>query len=298
MKFVCPVCQTAGEIAEGDSDRPAVKTSCLKCGTTLSIERETGRVQSPADGTQASGPRPTFETSSVLSMSPRDGGKKDYTAIGIFAVVLALLIGAGVYFTLNIERDVLNQPLQKFSRLVEDVSRYGKTIIDQFQKVRQPKSRENRLVKKHVRKGYEHYKANRQKQALEEFGQAIEIDPQNAEAYFWRARAFIRLGQFDDAMTDLNAVVKLNPRYSPAYDNLGWLQMRRNQLDESLIHLNKSIELNPDNGWAHHMRSRIFFKKGDLQNALKNAKAACKLGYKDACRDAKSYESQLAEKDQ
>jgi hypothetical protein len=44
------------------------------------------------------------------------------------------------------------------------------------------------------------------------------------------------------------------------------------------------------------MRSRIYFKKGDLQNALENAKTACKLGYKDACRDAKSYESQLAEK--
>jgi tetratricopeptide (TPR) repeat protein len=92
-------------------------------------------------------------------------------------------------------------------------------------------------------------------------------------------------------------VVDLNPRYSPAYDNLGWLFMRRDKYDESLIHLNKSIELQPDNGWAHYMRSRIFFKKGDLQKALENAKTACKLDYKDACRDAKSYESQLAEKE-
>jgi len=296
MKFVCPLCRTAGDILEDDLLQPAVQTTCQKCGTVLSIERETGQVQTPAADTQPSGRRPKYEPSSVLSMRSQDKGKKDYTAIGIFAVILSILIAAGVYFTLNIDRGVLNQPLHKLSKLAEDVSQHGKAIFDEFQKARQPKSQEARLAKKHVRKGYDHYKANRQKQAIEELSQAIEIDPQNTEAFFWRARAFIRLGQFDNAIADLNEVVELNPRYSPAFDNLGWLLMRRNKYDESLIHLNKSIELKPDNGWTHYMRSRIYFKKGDLQNALENAKTACKLGYKDACRDAKSYESQLAEK--
>jgi tetratricopeptide (TPR) repeat protein len=296
MKFVCPVCKTAGDILEDDALQPAVQTSCRNCGTVLSIERGTGQAQPLSTDKRTSGTRPKYETSSVLSMRPRDKGKRDYLSIGIFSVVLTILVAAGVYFTLNIDRGILNQPLQKFSKLVEDVSQYGKTIFDEFQKARQPKSQKTRLVKKHVRKGYDHYKANRQKQAIEELSQAIEIDPQNAKAYFWRARAFIRLGQFDNAIADLNEVVELNPRYSPAYDNLGWLLMRRNKYDESLIYLNKSIELKPDNGWAHYMRSRIFFKKGDLQNALENAKTACKLDYKDACRDAKSYESQLAEK--
>ena len=126
--------------------------------------------------------------------------------------------------------------------------------------------------------------------------QAIEIDPENAEAYFWRSRTFIRMGQYDDAIEDLKEVVELNPRYSPAYDNLGWLFMRRNKYDQSLVYLNKSIELKPDNGWAHYMRSRIHFKQGDLQNALENARTACKLDYQDACRDATRYESQIPEK--
>ncbi len=296
MKFICPVCKTAGDIAADDSDQPEVQTTCQKCGTDLSIARGTGQVRTPAAGTRPSGSRPKYETTFVLSLRSQANGKKDYTAIGIFAVVLTVLIAAGVYFTLNIERGILNQPLQKFSQLVEDVSQYGKAIFDDFQKMRQPKSQESPLAKKHVRKGYDYHKANRQKQAIAELSQAIEIDPQNTEAYFWRARAFIRLGQFDNAIADLNEVVDRNPRYSPAYDNLGWLLMRRNKYDESLIHLNKSIELKPDNGWTHYMRSRIFFKKGDLQEALENAKTACKLGYKDACRDAKSYQSQLAEK--
>ena len=289
MKFVCPVCKTAGDIPEDDSVGPAWQTTCQKCGQALSIERETGRVQPISGGSETSRTRPEYETSSVLSMRPADQGKKDYTAIGVFSVVLAILIAAGVYFTLNLERGVLKRPLETISKMAGEVSEYGKIIFGEFTKTRQPKNKQARLAKKHVRKGYDHYKESRFKKAEEELSQAIEIDPENAEAYFWRARTFIRMGQYNDAIGDLREVVDLNPRYSPAYDNLGWLFMRRNEYDESLSHLNKSIELKPDNGWAHYMRSRIFFKKGDLQKALESAKTACKLEYKDGCNDVKRY---------
>lgn len=296
MKFTCPLCKTAGDIADDESDQPVVQATCRNCSAALSIEPETGRVRAHATDRQPPTHQAKYATSSVLSMGSQNKAKKDYTATAVFVIVLTLLIGIGVYFTLNINRGRFNQSYDTLSKLVEDASKYGKAIFSEFLKSRKPKSQETRMAKKHVRKGYDHYKANRQKKAIAELSQAIEIEPQNDEAYFWRARAFIRLGQFDNAIADLNEVVDLNPRYSPAYDNLGWLLMRRNKYDESLMHLNKSIELNPDNGWTYYMRSRIYFKKGDLQKAFENAKTACKLDYKNACRDAKSYKSQLAEK--
>ncbi len=147
-----------------------------------------------------------------------------------------------------------------------------------------------------MRQGYAHYQENRLNKAQEELSKAIEINPKNPEAYFWRARTFIKIGKYDEAIMDLKTVIDLNPRNSRAYDNLAWLYMRRNKDDESLSYLDRSIELRPDNGWAHYMRSRIFFKKGDLQKALENAKTACKLNFEDACRDVKRYESSLSEK--
>jgi hypothetical protein len=59
-------------------------------------------------------------------MGTRDKGKRDYTAIGIFSVVLTILVAAGVYFTLNLERGVLNKPLETVSKAVEEISQYGK----------------------------------------------------------------------------------------------------------------------------------------------------------------------------
>jgi tetratricopeptide (TPR) repeat protein len=296
MKFICPVCKTAGDIPdhEFNSGQPATQTACLKCGTGLSVEHATGQVQRRSVGQDllenraASHPRPKYAESSVLSMGLQDKGKNDYLAITVFAAVLCALIAIGVYFSLNIKQGAWDRPLHTISRLVDDAKRYGKNILGEFQKERQPRTRQ---AQRHVRKGYEHYKENRLEKALEELSLAIETHPENPEAYFWRARTFIRLEKDDNAIADLKTVVNLNPGYSPAYDNLGWLFMRRNDYDESLASLNKSIELKPDNGWAHYMRGRVYFKRGDIQKAVENAKTACDLGYKDGCGDVKRYES-------
>lgn len=306
MKFICPVCKTSGDIPLADPVRPATQTTCHQCGAELSIEAESGRARILADeyglpkvkkSSTPSGRRSKYGAFSVLSMSSEGKRKRDYPAIAVFALVLSALIASAVFFSSRIERDILNRPLEMLSRLIDDISQQGKTILDEFQKTRQPKSKSSRQAQKHVRAGYDHYKENRIEKAIDELSQAIEIEPQNFEAYFWRARAFMRKGQFENAIGDFEKVLDLNPGYSPAYDNLGWLFMRRDKYDQSLSYLNRSIELKPENGWAHYMRSRIFYKKGDLKNALDNAQIACKQGYQDACRDAKSYQSQLKGKE-
>jgi tetratricopeptide (TPR) repeat protein len=299
MKFTCPVCKTTGDITirEKDSGQPETRVTCLKCGTRLAVEHNTGRVQQRPVGKKMQQGRPKHAESSVLSMKPKAEGKKDYLATGVFVIVLCALIAIGVYFSLNIRPDAWNRPLQMISRLVDEVGEYGKTVLGGFNKKDRPAIRQARQAQRHVRKGYEHYKDNRLKEALRELGLAIEIHPKNSEAYFWRARTYIRLEQYDDAIADLKMVVYLKPRYSPAYDNLGWLFMRRNDYDKSLSNLNQSIELKPDNSWAYFMRGRVFFSKGDLKKAVENAEAACKLGYKDGCRDAKRYGAELNEND-
>jgi tetratricopeptide (TPR) repeat protein len=302
MEFVCPVCETTGDIPLDDSVQPVIQTTCHHCGTDLSIEGESGRAQILAGGfdlpemRQSSAPsprRPKHATSSVLSMQSMHKSKRDYPAIAVFAVVLSALIATGMYFSLRLEQGSVNRPLEMFSKLVDDVARQAKIILGEFQKIRQPSRKSSRLAQQHLRKGYDYYKENQLEKAIDEFGQAIEIEPQNFEAYFWRARASMRKGKFENAIRDFKKVLDLNPGYGPAYDNLGWLFMRRNEYDQSLAYLNQSLELKPENAWALYMRSRIFFKKGDLKNALEDAQTACTSGYQDACRDAKNYQSRL-----
>jgi tetratricopeptide (TPR) repeat protein len=301
MKYVCPVCKTAGDIPEDSTDARTTRTICHSCGAKLDIERETGGVEAlteerPAPAAKdTAGRKPKYEMSPVLTSRPMEKGRRDYVAIGVCALVIGALIAISVYLSMGIKQDTFNQPLKRITNLADDVVEYGKSVWGQIQKKRQPKSKQARQAQKHLRKGYDYYKENRLKEALERLSLAIESSPQNFEAYFWRARTYIRLGQFDNAIADLDRVVEINPDYGPAYDNLGWLLMRRNKFDESLTYLDKSIELKPDNGWAHYMRGRVYFNKGDLQKAFENANSACQLGYQDGCRDAKRYQSKLTQ---
>jgi tetratricopeptide (TPR) repeat protein len=301
MKYICPQCKATGDIPDDSMVAPTTRTICANCGAELNIEQETGRVEVPAKerpepvARDASGRKPKYEMSPVLTNRPMEKGRKDYVAFGVFAAVICTLIAIGVYLSLGIKKDAFNQPLIMITELADDVVEYGKSVWGQIQKERRPKNKQARQAQKHLRKGYDYYKENRLKEALAKLSMAIESNPQNFEAYFWRARTYIRMGQFDSAITDLNRVVEINPDYGPAYDNLGWLFMRRNKFDESLTHLNKSIDLKPDNGWAHYMRGRVYFNKGDLQKAFENANTACTLGNKDGCRDAKRYQSELTQ---
>ena len=301
MKFICPECQTTGDIPGDSTAAPTTRTTCHNCGAKLDIELETGRVEVPTQkpsapaAMKAPGRKPKYEMSPVLTTRLMEKGRKDYLAFSVLALVLCALIAIGVYLSLGIKQDTFNQPLKIITDLADDVVEYGKSIWEQIKKQRQPKNKLARQAQKHLRKGYDHYKENRLKEALDKLSLAIESSPQNYEAYFWRARTYIRIGQFDDALTDLNRVVEINPEYRPAYDNLGWLFMRRNKFDESLRYLDKSIALKPDNGWAHYMRGRAYFNKGDLQKAFENANTACQLGNKDGCRDAKRYQSRLTQ---
>ena len=301
MKFICPECQTASDIPENSTVAPTTQTVCRNCGAKLNIEQQTGRVEMRTekrpvpDATHTSGRKPEYELAPVLTTRPMDKGRRDYVALGFFVLVLCALIAIGVYLSLGIKPGTFNQPLKMISELADDAVEYGKSVWRQILKERQPKNKQARQAQKHLRNGYNSYKENRLKEALERLSLAIESSPQNHEAYFWRARTYIRMEQFDNAISDLNRVVEINPQYSPAYDNLGWLFMRRNKFDESLNHLNKSIELKPDNGWAHYMRARVYFNKGDLQKAFENANSACQLGYQDGCRDAKRYQSKLTQ---
>ena len=110
MKFTCPVCKTAGDIPEREDSagQAETQTTCLRCGTKLSVEHNTGRVkplpagQDPQEGLKASRVQQKYAESSVLSMKPQPEGKKDYLATGVFVVVLCALIATGVYFSLII----------------------------------------------------------------------------------------------------------------------------------------------------------------------------------------------------
>ena len=61
----------------------------------------------------------------------------------------------------------------------------------------------------------------RWEEALAELDKAIELDPNLAEAYNNRGRAYSELGQYEQALTEYNKAIRLNPNNAVAYYNRG-----------------------------------------------------------------------------
>ena len=57
--------------------------------------------------------------------------------------------------------------------------------------------------------------------AIEDYNQAIKLNPKDAKTYNNRGRAHYYKGDYDRAIEDYNQAIKLNPEYVIAYNNRG-----------------------------------------------------------------------------
>jgi len=72
-------------------------------------------------------------------------------------------------------------------------------------------------AKGHVMRGLFHRNQREFPLAIEEFGQAIQLNPRFADAYFHRGIVFNWLVQPTEALRDLDRLIRIFPQYADAY---------------------------------------------------------------------------------
>jgi tetratricopeptide (TPR) repeat protein len=218
---------------------------------------------------------------------------KDYLAIAVFTVVLLLFIISVAYFIRTTKKDSLDNTFKTVSEWMSDYWHEGKRLLEGRKDI-WSQSKKKKEVRKHLRTGHRLYREKIYRKALQEFGKAIELDPDNYRAYFWQGRVHIKTKRLKEATADFQKVIDLKPDYAEAYDNLGWIYLKLEEYDKSINYLSKSLELKPNDGWTHYTRGRCYYKKGNLHKALQDIKTSCSLGYKKGCQASKEYKEKLS----
>jgi len=77
----------------------------------------------------------------------------------------------------------------------------------------------------YIKQGVANTKLERYNQAIEDFSQAIRLDPKNAQYYYKRGITYGNLNQHQRAIEDFNEAIRLNPKYAEAYSNRGFVYM-------------------------------------------------------------------------
>jgi tetratricopeptide (TPR) repeat protein len=129
-----------------------------------------------------------------------------------------------------------------------------------------------------------HKKAKAALDRLDDIKRALEIRPKDGDGYVRRGLALMNADAYEDARTDLVQAIKLGPDRFDAYKALDDLLASRREWDTIIGYWTKFLKRHPGHAQAYFERGGAHYNKGDLVNALKDAKTACRLGLQDACR--------------
>jgi Tfp pilus assembly protein PilF len=282
MEFTCPNCSNPlGDVPNERFRNSKAEIVCPACGIPVIVDRQSGEAHPARSTTTDREARVSLKDLSVSEMSRIRPKHKDVLPVIVLIGAILVFIGGGYVVTSHIQFGALGKFTSSISDMISSLAADVKIFLEREGLLTQDNARSAVL---HLRQGYAYFEKNRLSDALEEFDRAVEIDPGNADAYYWRARALTKAGRYDGAVEDLKKAVDLNPRFAAAYDTMGWLYLQLRQWDKGIAALDRSIELKPDDGWAYTNRGYMYRQKGDLKQALNDAENACQRKYEEGCR--------------
>jgi tetratricopeptide (TPR) repeat protein len=100
--------------------------------------------------------------------------------------------------------------------------------------------------------------------AIEDYGQAIRLDPGDANALNGRCWLRAAVGQLQAALVDCNESLRLRPNSSNSLDSRGFVYLRLSRWDDALADADAALRANARNAWALFERGIAKSRKGDL----------------------------------
>lgn len=119
--------------------------------------------------------------------------------------------------------------------------------------------------------------------ALFAYAEALNLDPDDHEAYYGRGTALLQKDAPDEALIAFHAAMRLNPTYINAYSAAASVHTVRGQWDQALLLWDQYLTHQPQNGRAQFERAVVKRGKGDRAGFLHGLQQACALGHQAAC---------------
>jgi tetratricopeptide (TPR) repeat protein/predicted membrane-bound spermidine synthase len=114
--------------------------------------------------------------------------------------------------------------------------------------------------------------------AIEDYNQAIRLQPDDVMAYNNRGAAYYSIGQYQSAIEDYTKVIRITPDDSNAYNNRGVDYTQLGQYPLAIDDFNKAISLKSNYADAYANRGFTYFNQGNKKLGCPDAKKACEWG--------------------
>ena len=121
------------------------------------------------------------------------------------------------------------------------------------------------------------YKSKQYEVAIGYFDQALRIDHNFADAYYWRGRVHSTLRIYAKAVADFTQAILAKPDDAESYYWRGIEQSVFGERDKAIADFDKAIELNPTLTKAYSQRAHLYAGEDDVK-ALRDYTKAAELG--------------------
>jgi tetratricopeptide (TPR) repeat protein len=98
-------------------------------------------------------------------------------------------------------------------------------------------------------------------EAIENYSKAIEINPWNAKMYYARGNAYTAVDFHNRAIEDYSRAIKINPEFVEAYFDRGNAYLSQGLYDQAIADYTKAIKIRPDFAEAYHNRGNAYRKR-------------------------------------
>lgn len=136
---------------------------------------------------------------------------------------------------------------------------------------------------KHLKnRGVEKATSGDQQAAIQLYNQAIQLNPNDAEAHYKRGNINYELGNLDAAITDYTKTIQLQPDYANAYYNRGLVYYDQQAYQSAIQDYNQLIKLKPNDSEAYYKRGLVYFTLKNHTQAIEDYTQAIRLNPNDA----------------
>jgi TolB-like protein/tetratricopeptide (TPR) repeat protein len=104
-----------------------------------------------------------------------------------------------------------------------------------------------------------------------EFQRALELSPQNVDAFQMYAQYLMWTDRIDEAVAQIQRAIEIDPFNLQANLWLGVIYFYGQRYDESITQFNKVLELKPDFLWAHAYLAHNYSSTGQVEKTLHHA---------------------------
>jgi tetratricopeptide (TPR) repeat protein len=104
--------------------------------------------------------------------------------------------------------------------------------------------------------------------AIQDYDQAIRLNPANASALTNRGIAYTQTGQHDRAIADFDQAIRLQPSNPQHFNNRGFAYARKGQDERAIQDYDQAIRLNPSAAFTLNNRASAFYRLSRYEHAI------------------------------